>query len=63
MARRILTGLVEEPHPVERGVDVADEGEELEVEADLTLHLPELVGVARPHEAPVRVPAPLAGAH
>lgn len=66
LARRILTLtglLVEEPDPVERGVDVADEGEELEVEADLALHLAELVGVARPHEAPVRVPAPLAGAH
>jgi len=63
LARRGFIGLVEKPDPVERGVDVADKGEELEVEGDLTLHLAELVGVARPHEAPVRVPAALAGAH
>ena len=63
LARRGFIGLVEKPDPVERGVDVADKGEALEVEGDLTLHLAELVGVARPHEAPVRVPAALAGAH
>jgi len=60
---RGLLVVTEMPHPVQRGIDVADKGEELEVEADLTLHLAELVGVARPHEAPVRVPAALAGAH
>jgi hypothetical protein len=46
-----------------RPVDVADEGEEVEVEADLALHLAELVRVPRPHQAAERVPAPLAGPH
>jgi hypothetical protein len=46
-----------------RPVDVADEGEEVEVEADLALHLAELVRVPRPRQAAVRVPAPLAGPH
>lgn len=63
LTRRIVTVLADNPHPIERGVNVADKGKKLEVEADLTLHLAELVGVAGTHEAPVRVPAALAGAH
>jgi hypothetical protein len=55
-----ITSLAEKPRPRERGVDVADKREKLEVEADLTLHLTEIVGVLRAHEAPVHVPASLA---
>jgi hypothetical protein len=47
-------------HPVECSIDIADEREELEVEGDLTLHFPELVGVPASHEAAVHVAPALA---
>uniref|UniRef100_A0A0D9XV80 Uncharacterized protein n=1 Tax=Leersia perrieri TaxID=77586 RepID=A0A0D9XV80_9ORYZ len=54
-------GLVEMPHPVECDINIADEREELEVEGDLTLNFPELIGVPASHEAAVQVTPALAG--
>lgn len=52
---------VQKPCPGPTGIDKANEGEELEVEGDLILHLMELVSLLPSHKAAVQVAAVLTG--